>query len=119
MGTMNVVLLSMAGVFLVLYLLRRRARLRSEDSFGGGCAKPPRTGRVRAQRRVERLHGRSWRLARGPVRPTRRIRCQLRWTERRRQRLAARLYPTSPTRVGDGDASLEDAWCDDRKLGST
>jgi hypothetical protein len=27
----NVILLTLAGVFLVLYLLRRRARLRSED----------------------------------------------------------------------------------------
>jgi hypothetical protein len=29
--TMNVVLLTIAGVFLVLYLMRRRARLRDED----------------------------------------------------------------------------------------
>jgi len=29
--TMNVVLLAIAGVFLVLYLMRRRARLRSDD----------------------------------------------------------------------------------------
>ncbi len=29
--TTNVVLLALAGVFLVLYLMRRRARLRSED----------------------------------------------------------------------------------------
>ena len=31
MGTMDIVLLGLAGVFLVLYLMRRRARLRSED----------------------------------------------------------------------------------------
>jgi hypothetical protein len=30
-GTMNVILLAIAGVFLVLYLMRRRARLRSDD----------------------------------------------------------------------------------------
>jgi hypothetical protein len=30
-STMNVVLLAIAGVFLVLYLMRRRARLRSDD----------------------------------------------------------------------------------------
>jgi hypothetical protein len=29
--TMNIVLLTIAGVFLVLYLMRRRARLRDED----------------------------------------------------------------------------------------
>jgi hypothetical protein len=29
--TMNVVLLTIAGVFLVLYLMRRRSRLRDED----------------------------------------------------------------------------------------
>ena len=29
--TSNVILLTLAGVFLVLYLMRRRARLRSED----------------------------------------------------------------------------------------
>jgi hypothetical protein len=29
--TMNVVLLALAGVFLVLYLMRRRSRLRSDD----------------------------------------------------------------------------------------
>jgi hypothetical protein len=29
--TMNIVLLTLAGVFLVLYLMRRRARLRDED----------------------------------------------------------------------------------------
>jgi hypothetical protein len=29
--TVNVVLLAIAGVFLVLYLMRRRARLRSDD----------------------------------------------------------------------------------------
>jgi hypothetical protein len=29
--TLNIVLLSGAGVFLVLYLVRRRARLRAED----------------------------------------------------------------------------------------
>jgi hypothetical protein len=31
MSTMDIVLLGLAGVFLVLYLMRRRARLRSED----------------------------------------------------------------------------------------
>lgn len=31
MSTMNVVLLAIAGLFLVLYLMRRRARLRAED----------------------------------------------------------------------------------------
>lgn len=32
MGNMvNIVLLAVAGVFLVLYLMRRRARLRSDD----------------------------------------------------------------------------------------
>jgi hypothetical protein len=31
MGTLNVALLAVAGVFLVMYLMRRRARLRSED----------------------------------------------------------------------------------------
>jgi hypothetical protein len=31
MSTTNIVLLVLAGVFLVLYLMRRRARLRSED----------------------------------------------------------------------------------------
>jgi len=30
-STLNVVLLAVAGVFLVLYLLRRRSRLRSDD----------------------------------------------------------------------------------------
>jgi hypothetical protein len=30
-STMNIVLLAIAGVCLVLYLMRRRARLRSED----------------------------------------------------------------------------------------
>jgi hypothetical protein len=30
-ATTNVILLTLAGVFLVLYLMRRRARLRSED----------------------------------------------------------------------------------------
>jgi hypothetical protein len=29
--TVNVVLLAIAGIFLVLYLMRRRARLRSDD----------------------------------------------------------------------------------------
>ena len=29
--TMNIVLLTIAGVFLVRYLMRRRARLRDED----------------------------------------------------------------------------------------
>ena len=29
--TMNIVLLALAAVFLVLYLMRRRARLRDED----------------------------------------------------------------------------------------
>jgi hypothetical protein len=31
MGTMNIVLLAIAGACLVLYLLRRRSRLRSDD----------------------------------------------------------------------------------------
>lgn len=31
MGTLNIALLVGAGLFLVLYLVRRRARLRSED----------------------------------------------------------------------------------------
>jgi hypothetical protein len=31
MGTLNIALLAVAGVFLVMYLMRRRARLRSED----------------------------------------------------------------------------------------
>jgi hypothetical protein len=31
MGTLNIALLTGAGLFLVLYLMRRRARLRSED----------------------------------------------------------------------------------------
>jgi hypothetical protein len=31
MSTMNVVLLALAGVFLVMYLIRRRSRLRSDD----------------------------------------------------------------------------------------
>lgn len=31
MSTMNIVLLALAGVFLVLYLMRRRSRLRSDD----------------------------------------------------------------------------------------
>jgi hypothetical protein len=31
MSTMNIILLAIAGVCLVLYLMRRRARLRSED----------------------------------------------------------------------------------------
>jgi hypothetical protein len=30
-STMNIVLLAIAGVFLVLYLMRRRSRLRSDD----------------------------------------------------------------------------------------
>ncbi len=30
-STMNIVLLAMAGVFLILYLMRRRARLRADD----------------------------------------------------------------------------------------
>ena len=30
-GTMNIVLLALAGVFLILYLMRRRARLRADD----------------------------------------------------------------------------------------
>lgn len=30
-STMNVVLMALAGVFLVLYLMRRRARMRSDD----------------------------------------------------------------------------------------
>jgi len=30
-GTTNIILLAIAGVFLVLYLMRRRARMRSED----------------------------------------------------------------------------------------
>ena len=30
-STMNIVLLALAGVFLVLYLMRRRSRLRSDD----------------------------------------------------------------------------------------
>jgi hypothetical protein len=30
-STMNIILLAIAGVCLVLYLMRRRARLRSED----------------------------------------------------------------------------------------
>jgi hypothetical protein len=30
-GTTNIILLAVAGVFLVLYLMRRRARMRSED----------------------------------------------------------------------------------------
>jgi hypothetical protein len=29
--TLNIVLLAIAGVFLVLYLIRRRSRLRSDD----------------------------------------------------------------------------------------
>ena len=29
--TMNIILLVLAGVFLVLYLMRRKARLKSED----------------------------------------------------------------------------------------
>jgi hypothetical protein len=29
--TLNVVLLAVAGIFLVMYLMRRRSRLRSED----------------------------------------------------------------------------------------
>jgi len=31
MSTLDITLLALAGVFLVLYLVRRRARLRSED----------------------------------------------------------------------------------------
>ena len=31
MTTLNIALLGVAGVFLVLYLMRRRARLRAED----------------------------------------------------------------------------------------
>jgi hypothetical protein len=31
MSTMNIVLLALAGVFLVMYLMRRRSRLRSDD----------------------------------------------------------------------------------------
>jgi hypothetical protein len=31
MGSLNVALLTIAGVFLVMYLMRRRSRLRSED----------------------------------------------------------------------------------------
>jgi hypothetical protein len=31
MSTINIALLAMAGVFLVLYLMRRRSRLRSDD----------------------------------------------------------------------------------------
>jgi len=31
MSTINIVLLALAGVFLVLYLMRRRSRLRSDD----------------------------------------------------------------------------------------
>jgi hypothetical protein len=31
MGTINLVLLAVAGLFLVLYLMRRRSRLRDED----------------------------------------------------------------------------------------
>ena len=31
MSTMNIVLLALAGAFLVLYLMRRRSRLRSDD----------------------------------------------------------------------------------------
>jgi hypothetical protein len=31
MSTMNVILLAIAGVCLVLYLLRRRSRIRSDD----------------------------------------------------------------------------------------
>jgi hypothetical protein len=30
-STMNIVLLALAGIFLVLYLMRRRARMRSDD----------------------------------------------------------------------------------------
>jgi hypothetical protein len=30
-STMNIVLLALAGVFLILYLMRRRARLRADD----------------------------------------------------------------------------------------
>jgi hypothetical protein len=31
MGTLNIVLLTAAGLFLVLYLMRRRGRLRKDD----------------------------------------------------------------------------------------
>ena len=31
MSTMNIALLALAGVLLVLYLMRRRSRLRSDD----------------------------------------------------------------------------------------
>ena len=31
MGTLNIALITIAGVFLVLYLMRRRSRLSSED----------------------------------------------------------------------------------------
>jgi hypothetical protein len=31
MSTLNIALLALAGVFLVLYLMRRRSRLRSDD----------------------------------------------------------------------------------------
>jgi len=31
MGTLNIALMTVAGVFLVLYLMRRRSRLSSED----------------------------------------------------------------------------------------
>jgi hypothetical protein len=31
MGTLNIALMTIAGVFLVLYLMRRRSRLSSED----------------------------------------------------------------------------------------
>jgi len=31
MNTMNVVIMAIAGVFLVMYLMRRRSRLRSDD----------------------------------------------------------------------------------------
>jgi hypothetical protein len=31
MGSLNIALLAAAGVFLVMYLMRRRSRLRSED----------------------------------------------------------------------------------------
>jgi len=31
MSTLDIALLGLAGVFLVLYLMRRRSRLRSED----------------------------------------------------------------------------------------
>jgi hypothetical protein len=30
-STTNIILLALAGVFLVLYLMRRRARMRSDD----------------------------------------------------------------------------------------